>query len=332
MTTKSELRTVLASDFDEYTIRDCVRVGERNTVYDVTIAGRRVACKTTKNQPGTLAREGAILIAVGERTPVEVPDVLGMGDGYLLMEWVEGDTLEMNHDQEAKQAKLHDVGRTLAQLHGSTTNWFAAHGALEQGDAPLTVDQPADWPDRLESFVNDWAIELGGTQYAEVGRAVVTAVERHRKRFAECSPVLVHGEASPDHVVFDGGAVTALIDWEISQAAPGPFDLVWTERDFLGRPVENEGHRGLRRALIDGYRSQRRLDPDFWFHREMYRAAFGMRELTIFTDPQMPPQSERDDYGALLRKYVYDRLDAADSIDPTTNRKASSHGLFHVDW
>lgn len=321
MITESSVRAVLEPNFDDYGLHDRVRVGERNTVYAVTVDGRKAACKMTERQPGRLAREGAILRAVGERTPVSVPTVIRMGDGYLLLKWVDGERLDSDAVRPGWQEKLQSVGRYLAQLHRSTEGWFAGHGPLEEEveDGRLAVDRDDDWPDRFGSFVDEWAEELRGTQYADVGRAVGTALETHRDAFADRTPVLVHGEPSPDHVLFDGRDVHTLIDWEVSQAAPGAFDLVWAERDLLGRPVGREDYGPLREALVDGYCRHRQLNPEFWFHREVYRAAFAMRELTIVTDPDMPPQSERGDYGELLWHYVQERLEDALSIAPTAN-------------
>lgn len=315
MTTESEIHDALASTFDEYEIRERVRVGKRNTVYDVTVDGRRTACKTTDCQPEILAREGAVLNAVTERTAVPAPSVLSAGDGYLLLEWVHGNPYGSYDARDGCQARLRTVGRTLARLHDATADWFTGHGPLERGAGPLSVDQPTDWSDRFSEFVNRWAADLTAERNADVAAAVVETVGANRDCFVRCSPTLVHGEASPDHVLCDGTEVTALLDWELAQAAPGEFDLVWAERDLLGRPVTDEGHGPYRRALIDGYESERRLEPGFSYRRELYRAAFAMRELEIETDA-ITAEMDSDEYEASLRTYVRDRLAAAELEGP----------------
>ncbi|WP_436909777.1 phosphotransferase family protein [Halosimplex marinum] len=314
MTTESTLREALASESDHYTVRRRVRVGERNTVFEATVDGRRAACKLTDCQPATLAHEGAVQRAIAERTDRRVPAVLADGDGYLLLEWVDGETCADRDPGERRRDRLRSVGRWLARLHGATEGWFDGHGTLERSGRPLAVAEPAAWATRLGEFVERWAGELAGTASADTGTAVASAVDAHRESLANCRPVLVHGEASGDHVLFDGGEVATLLDWELAQAAPGGFDLVWAERDLLGRSVSAGRHGSLRRALYDGYASERHLGPGFPVRRELYRAAFAMRELTLVHDPEMPAQSGREDYGAALRGFVSGRLAAADSL------------------
>lgn len=314
MTTESVLRETLASNVDDYTVNRRVRVGERNTVFEATVDGRRTACKLTDCQPATLAHEGAVQRTVAERTGVRVPAVIDSGDGYLLLEWVDGETCTDRDPGERRRDRFRSVGRWLARLHSATEEWFDGHGTLEPGARPLAVAEPAAWPTRLGEFAERWADDLAGTAAAETGAAVVSAVDFHRAALADCPPVLVHGEASGDHVLFDGSEVATLLDWELAQAAPGGFDLVWAERDLLGRPVGTGAYERLRRALYDGYAEERRLGPGFPVRRELYRAAFAMRELTLVHDPEMPAQSDRGDYDAALRAFVSDRLDAADSV------------------
>jgi len=161
MTTESTVRTVLASEFEEFAVEDCVRVGQRHTVYAVTVDGRRAACKVTDCQPATLAREGAVLRAVTERTSVPAPEVLAStafesgvadsGEGVLVLQWVEGDRFDERSLGDQTPARLSAVGRALARLHDATEGWFDGHGPLRAGadphrsvDGPLAVDGPQD--------------------------------------------------------------------------------------------------------------------------------------------------------------------------------------------
>jgi aminoglycoside phosphotransferase (APT) family kinase protein len=320
MTTETTLQTVLASEFDEYKIREQIRARDRNTVYEVTVDGSQAACKMTENQPGMLAREGAILTTLQEQTTVQVPDVLGMGHGFLLLEWIQGDTYDVDDPPEERRALLSTVGRTVAQVHNATQKWFQGHGALEPDDGPLTVDKPVDWPVRLKSFIEEWANEVEATQYRDVGRAVVETVSTYRDMFTDCMPVLVHGEVCPGHVFFDTKGAVTLIDWEISQAAPGGFDLVWAERDLLGRPVDGDELNAFRSALLEGYQEERSLNPGFWFRREVYRAAFSLRELSVVVNTDSPAECGKAERGRLLQNYIYNRLEAAESIGQRFDR------------
>lgn len=307
MTTKSELRDVLGSRFDVISVEEQVRVGRRNTVYRVTVDGRRAACKMTDSRPSILAREAAVQRVVGERTSVPVPDVLAMGDGYLLSEWMDGEPYDSSESRQLCRTRLRAVGRTLGRLHGATEDAFGGHGTLQREEG-LSVANPVDWSTRFVDFVADWASNLAATRDADVGAAVREAVQRRRDLLTNCSPVLVHGEVSPAHVLFEGQAVSTLLDWELAQAAPGAFDLVWAERDLLGRPVVDEGNSTLRRALLDGYESKRKLGPGFPVRRELYRAGFAMRELSLRHDRTRSVEHDRES----LRSFVHDRLEAAE--------------------
>src|SRR6056297_3295955 len=121
MTTESTVRDALASQFEDIAVRGCLRSSDRNAVYEVSVAGRRAVCKTTDSQPAMLAREGAVLAAVAERTAVPVPDVLAAGDGSLVLEWAPGDVDDPDAgDRDRRRARLRAVGRMLARLHRDT--------------------------------------------------------------------------------------------------------------------------------------------------------------------------------------------------------------------
>jgi aminoglycoside phosphotransferase (APT) family kinase protein len=138
--------------------------------------------------------------------------VLASGSGYLLLEWIDGETCADRDPGQRRRDRLRSVGRWLARLHGATEGWFDGHGTLERSGRPLAVAEPVAWPTRLGEFVQRWAEELAGTPAAETGAAVASAVESHRRPLADCRPVLVHGEASGDHVLFDGDGVATLLD------------------------------------------------------------------------------------------------------------------------
>lgn len=319
MTTEFTFHDALASQFDEHAIHDCLRDGDRNTVYEASVDGRRAVCKTTDSQLAILAREGAVLDAVAGRTPVPVPKLLATGDGYLVLEWVSGDGYDCSDERDRCRARLRSVGRLLARLHRATASWFDGHGALERANGSLAVARPTDWPDQLTAFVDDWAASLAGTPDADVGTAVAEFVGEYRHAFADASAVLVHGEPGPEHVRFDGREVTALLDWEISQAAPGEFDLVWAEREFLRSPLGSAVDDEMRAALHEGYEAERSLSRESAFHCEVYRAAFAMRDLTLVEDA-IENAGTGDDVRTSVREYVFDRLDAAESMGTTIDK------------
>lgn len=307
MTMDTPLHDLLGSTFDRYAVRDHVRTGDRHAVFEVTVEGRRAACKVTDEHPATLAREAAVLRAVNERTSLPVPTVLADDDGVLLLEWVDGERVD---GADSNPRRLEAVGRTLARLHEATVDWFDGHGPVADSGRPLAVADPVPWRDRLATFVGDWAAALRGTRHEAVATALVEFVEEHRDTFDDCPPVLVHGEPCPEHLPFAGGgddAVASLLDWELAQAAPGEFDLVWAERDFLRRPFEGAADPDLLGALHDGYESVRPLSSGWPVRREVYRAGFAVLSL-----PRDEPETDGD-RGASLAQYAFERLDAAEA-------------------
>lgn len=308
MTTESTLTTVLGEAFDDYTIDRRVRVGKRNTVYAARADGRRAACKLTDCQPGVLKREARLQRAVGGSTPLAVPDVLASTDGCLVLEWLDAESFGDHRQRDSEQFRA--VGAALARLHAATADWFDGHGTLTLDDDGLAVEEPTVWPTRFATFARRWADDLHGTPDGDVGAALVEAVTRHRDAFADAPPVLIHGEASPDHVLLEGETV-ALIDWELGQAAPGGFDLVWAERDLLDRPLD-DGHADRRAALLEGYREVRSLGDAFDRRRELSRAGFATRELGLWHDPAKQVETERENHRERLRSFVFDRLRVLD--------------------
>lgn len=279
MTGPRTIRDVLASHADRYAVRREIRTNDRNAVHEVRLDERRAACKRSSANPEQLAREGAVLDAVAGRTPVSVPAVVGRGEGYLLLDWADGEAYDATVPLERRRERLRAVGRTLAALHDATDGWFDGHGDLTAGDGPPTVADPCDWPTRFLAFVDEWTTPLEGTTDSDVAAAVREFVAANCDAFADEPSVLVHGEPAPEHVRFDGARVASVVDWELAQAAPGGFDLSWATRQFVGGPAAVEPNAALAAALRDGYDDVRPLSPGAGVRRGAYRAGFAMRAL-----------------------------------------------------
>jgi aminoglycoside phosphotransferase (APT) family kinase protein len=61
------------------------------------------------------------------------------------------------------------------------------------------------------------------------------------------TPVLVHGDAGPGNFLFDGGHLTALLDWELAHRGDPIEDLAWFSMRSVMEPVPNF------RACLDAY-------------------------------------------------------------------------------
>lgn len=296
-------------------VRRTVRRNDRNAVHEVVVDGRLAALKTTDATPAVLAREAAVARRVARQTPVPVPEVLDEGNGALLLAWAEGDPYGPDAPLERRRARLAAVGRTLARLHGSTATWFDGHGDLEPGGGSLAIADPAPWPRRFEGFLEAWATSLDARD-ADIAAAVREYVGAHRDAFADADPVLVHGEPGPEHVRFDGPDLSAVLDWELSQAAPGEFDLAWAELEFLDLPFHADTSGAPRAALRRGYEAERPLPPGSAWRRRVYRAAFAMRALKHADGAAEGCEASAAEVRDAMRSRAFGLLDDADAVAP----------------
>jgi fructosamine-3-kinase len=114
--------------------------GSINDAYAVELAdGRRAFVKTRAGAPADeYASEAASLAWLAEPGAVRVPSVIGVGETFLALEWIEPGAVSADGEEE--------LGRGLAELHTEGADAFGAPRPLRIG--PLTFDAPPtdDWP------------------------------------------------------------------------------------------------------------------------------------------------------------------------------------------
>jgi aminoglycoside phosphotransferase (APT) family kinase protein len=171
---------------------------------------RRAVLRT--GPPGSqrqIATEAAGL-AVAARTGVPAPALLGHDDGtaaggvpVLLSSWLPGSSLiPLRPDP----ARLRALGAAAARLHAVP---LAPAGALPLRHHPIGDE--------------DFAALRAGHDVGPVQRAAQDALDRARP--AEQPPVFVHGDLWQGNALFDGSALTGLVDWDAAGAGAPGIDL-----------------------------------------------------------------------------------------------------------
>ena len=198
-------------------VDDASRVGggSINDAWAVRLAdGRRAFVKTRADAaPGEFAFEAGALAWLAEPGAVRVPAVLGTGDAFLALEWIETGSLDAA-GQEA-------LGRGLAGLHGAGAPAFGAFEAdrttLRIGRLSFDVTREDTWPG---FYAQRFLLPL--LDEARLTHAGTRAVERVCERIQELAgppepPARLHGDLWSGNVLAgaDGGP------WLIDPAAYG---------------------------------------------------------------------------------------------------------------
>jgi homoserine kinase type II len=268
----------------------------------------------------------APLPQIGSAEPGEPALPSCAGKPAAMFPWADGEIL---CQKRVTEGALEEVGAALAKIHlaGADFNelgpgrFDAAHlqGRIERlremgyGRSrsraiarlpiaePLIADRAAatspevDSPNKTD-VIMDHLIEGG-----EVGEAVERLSDRlasHMERegaMAERAPLsLIHGDVFRDNVLWSGGEIVAVLDFESASLGARTFDLgvtmlAWCYSDTL--------EQGLARALVRGYARERPLSAAerAAFYEDAIFAALRF-SITRITDYELRPR------GAILYK------------------------------
>jgi aminoglycoside phosphotransferase (APT) family kinase protein len=170
--------------------------------------------------PFTLAREAQFYRALSG-TSVPVPEILGVHprEQAVLSTRVEGETwFSRLREEEVRQSVATDFMGVLAALHEVDPRRLDVEG--QDPDAPLAelVHRELDTWERLYRHGDprrDARIEFALSWL----RRNLPAVEE--------APVIVQGDTGPGNFLYAGGAVTAVLDWELAHLGDRHDDLGW---------------------------------------------------------------------------------------------------------
>ncbi|MGE3772541.1 MAG: phosphotransferase family protein [Gammaproteobacteria bacterium] len=143
-----------------------------------------------------------------------------LGTPFIVMEKLPGRMFllwdphpDFSRDPAAVSAVWQDCARLLARFHR-----LDAARVLADWEAPRGLaEELAVWP-RVLKHAQEQAWLAAGTALGEALHATMPAAPRIG---------LVHGDYQPGNLLFDGGRITGVIDWEIAFIGAQGLDLGW---------------------------------------------------------------------------------------------------------
>lgn len=241
-----------------------IEAGTVNTSYLLDLDRGRFFLRVYEEQEQAGAvRETKVLVHLAEAgvvTPAPVAASSGAlaltiaGKPCALFPWIEGEIL---CQKRVTHEVARVVGAALARIH------LAGHAP----DAPLDAGRfgPLDLAKRCERVAA--STDLEARALADSLRERVLAIAVARDQRAEPAPSgLIHGDLFRDNVLWradslsspSGCRIAALLDFESAHDGPFAYDLAVT---LLSWCYGSTLDLSLARAMVDGYRSVRELEP-----------------------------------------------------------------------
>lgn len=227
--------------------------GEVGTVRRLDLAnGRRVVAKTGPTDPRI---EAGMLRHLRETGGLRVPDVLHVGDGVLVLEYVASDG-----DATVTPAVERDLADALATLHATTPETDAFGFPFDTLTGPY--DQPNPWVDSWPAFFGEHRLAHAAARADEEG--VLPAADRVRVAALvgdlpgllehEPTPSLIHGDVWAGNVLVAGDRVAALVD-PACYYADREVELAYVEWTGTGGDAFRDRYREVA-GIPDGYRER----------------------------------------------------------------------------
>lgn len=196
------------------------------------------------NGNGGSMRDAAVMRAL-RGTAVPVPQVFGASEalGALLVARVPGRSDFPNVDrEEEREPTARDLMRITAALHTlEPASLEIPHLGAPPGPGELALEQLAGLEALLAMLEADsLALLLFAREW----------LERNTPLAARTS--LVHGDMGPGNFLFQGGAVTAVVDWEIAHWGDPMEDLAAIAVRDMATPIGDLARRLREYALAGG--------------------------------------------------------------------------------
>jgi len=145
-------------------------------------------------------------------------------------------------DADVRRGIVHDTGAFLARLHAA--HQFERTGGLGRTGSTLRIC------DHAGLNAPELARQLAGRSLDSAG--------------ADRQPVLTHGDLFPGNLLFEDGAITAVLDWGNAHVTTAGYALARAEMRFIDWfRFPSAERRDLRAALREGYRQHRSVPADY---------------------------------------------------------------------
>ena len=272
--------------------------------------------------PAAIRTEATLLAAVGARTDVPVPRLLGAGvvdeTGWLVAPLVEGCDLHeafVGLDPADRRGVARAFGRFLAALHEAFR--FGGCGRLAVGGeatgsasvpgrgASLSVRDPTDAGEWVRRFGERHVSRLPG-EFDDLREPLREAVCDPPE--SDADPRLFPWDFRPGNALVADGAVTAVLDWEAPLSAPRGVSVAKAEHLVADWYVPADEAEPLRRSFRDGYESVAPLPRVERAHRAAAVASAVVDGAGTVTNPRFPPV-DRDAAVAFHREALRRALD-----------------------
>lgn len=309
MVDEAVVRDVLAQAMPETGVAAVESADWGNTKRTALVAltdGREVVVQYRARDAGGLATEAELTRAIGERTDVPVPAVLGVEqtDEYVAVVTALVPGVDLHERFEAlsldrRVTIARTLGRHLAAVHDAFT--FAGYGTVSIRSDTLAVTDPAtDWRAWLREYLGRALARFEGA-LADRAAPIRDAVARHRDRLpASPTPRLFPWDFRPGNVIVtdSDAAIAAVLDWGEPLAAGRGLSLAKAEFLLADWYADTDAADRLRAAFLAGYRARISLPDGYERARQVYRlvaiAASAVDAAGRVTRPRFPMVADDD--------------------------------------
>lgn len=160
--------------------------------------------------------------------PFRAQQVLGMWRGVLLLEYVDGLTLE-----DTIAVRRHRPGELLPALEGAVRLLATLHTNGTRPDTPPDFRREAGYAHKLVNQLARWGVLQDNPTICD-GLAFLIDRWANRQLMHNYTPAIIHGDATTTNFVFPWQNGVVAIDWERLKVADPAADL--------GRLVAEVGH------------------------------------------------------------------------------------------
>lgn len=236
-----------------------ILAGSVNTNYECSLeGGGRVFLRVYEEQGEAAARREMRLLShlysagvavVPPLSQIEPHDATGLpsyaGKAAAMFPWADGECL---CQERVSESALEAVGAALAKIH------LAGADFNEMGPGRFDAAHLMGRIDKLR------ALPVAGGELGEVVLRLADKLRAHMEResrSAEPAPrTLIHGDVFRDNVLWQGGKIAAILDFESASQGAMTFDLAVA---MLAWCYSSTLEQGLARALVRGYVRERPL-------------------------------------------------------------------------
>lgn len=297
-------------------VRELVRLsgGASRETYSFVADGRPLVLRRDPAgdlREGGMPREAAVIRAA-DRVGVPVATVVDsagadstLGAGYLIADWVEGDTrpqtlLRANPYADMHDELLREIGQAFARIHRIPVDG-------------LDLEPPGDPVAGLRNWYDTLAEPL------PVLEAALIWLDANRP--ADRAAAVVHGDLRNGNLMVSESGLAAVLDWELVHLGDPLEDLGWfcVPCWRFGGAGEAGGFGSLD-VLLDGYEQEAGWRPDpaevrWWQAYGIARWAIGCREMAGWHLSGQSPSIELAAIGRRVAEQEYDLLRAIGVAD-----------------